>query len=92
MGNYCIIFDKVLSWDEIKWHVQEAYRQGIVNKGFTALRKFGSITIRVNSKNNKIPPPKPIYYFSNGDDAGVVKFLEFWRMCRNLGKSKGVHL
>lgn len=92
MGNYCIIFGKVLPWDEVKWHVQEAYRQGIVNKGFTALRKFGSITIRVNAKNNKIPPPKPLYYFPNGDDKGIQEFLEYWRMCRNLGKSKGVHL
>jgi hypothetical protein len=85
MGNYCIIFGKVLSWDEIKWHVQEAYRLGMVNKGFTALRKFGSITIRVNSKNNKIPPPKPIYYFRNGDNRGIAAFIKHWKMCRDLG-------
>lgn len=86
LGNYCIIFGKVLSWDEVKWHVHEAYRLGMVNKGFTALRKFGSITIRVNSKNNKIPPPRPISYFSNGDDTGVLEFIDHWVMCRKMGR------
>lgn len=85
LGNYCIIFGKVLSWDEIKWHVQEVYRLGMVNKGFTALRKFGSITIRVNAKNDKIPPPMPIYYFRNGDRRGVMAFTRHWVMCRKEG-------
>jgi hypothetical protein len=86
MGNYCIIFGKVLPWDEIKWHVQEAYKLGIINKGFTALRKFGSITIRVNAKNNKIPPPKPLYYFRNGDNRGITAFVKHWKMCKRMGK------
>ena len=75
-----------MPWDEIKWHVQEAYRQGIVNKSFTALRKLGSITIKVNSKSNKIPPPKPLYYFRNGDRRGITAFIKHWKICRNLGK------
>ena len=86
LGNYCIIFGKVLSWDEMKWHVQEAHRQGMVNKGFTALRQFGFITIRVNAKNNKIPPPKPVYYFRNGDNRGIAAFIKHWEMCRSMGK------
>jgi len=86
MGNYCIIFGKILPWDEIKWHVKEAYRLEMVNKGFAALREFGSITIRVNSKNNKIPPPKPLYYFRNGDSRGITAFTKHWKMCRNMGK------
>lgn len=86
LGNYCIIFGKPISWDEIQWHVQEAYRLGIVNKSFTALRQFGSITIRVNSKNDKIPPPKPIFYFRNGDNRGVMAFTKHWVMCRKLGR------
>jgi len=86
LGNFCIIFGKGLPWDEIKWHVKEAYRQGIVNKGFTALREFGSITIRVNAKNSKIPPPRPVCYFSNGDDTGVMEFIGHWVMCRKMGK------
>ena len=68
------------------WHVQEAYKQGMVNKGFTALRQFGFITIRVNAKNNKIPHPNPICYFSNGDDTGVMEFIDHWIMCRNMGR------
>jgi hypothetical protein len=85
LGNYCSIFGKPLSWDEIRWHVLEAYRLGMVNKGFAVIRKFGSITIRVNSKNNKIPPPKPIYYYRNGDNRGVMDFTKHWVMCRKLG-------
>jgi hypothetical protein len=86
LGNYCIIFGKVLPWEEVKWHVQETYRLGMVNKGFIIIRKFGSITIRVNSKNNKIPPPRPICYFSNGDDTGIMKFIDHWVMCRKMGR------
>jgi hypothetical protein len=88
LANYCVIFGKILSWDEIKWHVQEAYRLGMVNKGFVIIRKFGSITIRVNSKNDKIPPPMPIAYFSNGGKKarkGVIAFIRHWVMCRELG-------
>ncbi len=67
----CIVFGRVpLAFDEIEWHVKEAFRLGMVNKGFAALRKFGFITIRVNSKNSKIPPPKPLFYFNNGEDTG----------------------
>jgi hypothetical protein len=87
--NACIIFGKDLVWDEIQWHVGECYRLGIVNKGFTALRKFGSITIRVNAKNDKIPPPMPISYFSNGGKEarkGVMAFTRHWVMCRKMGR------
>jgi len=86
--NYCIVFGKPLSWDEIKWHVQEAYKLGIVNKSFTALRQFGSITIRVNAKNDSIPFPKLVTYFDNGDDIGIMSFLRFWVNCRKLGKNE----
>jgi hypothetical protein len=86
LGNYCIIFGKVLSWDEIKWHVQEAYKSGVVNKSFKKLREFGFITIRVNSKNSKIPPPKPLFYFRNGDNRGITAFVNHWKMCKNMGK------
>jgi len=91
LGNYCVIFGKKISWDEIKWHVKEIYRLGLVNKGFTALREFGSITIRVNAKNDKIPPPRPVFYFSNGDDTGVMEFIDYWVMCRKMGRSEYEH-
>jgi len=86
LGNYCIIFGKVLPWDEIKWHIQEAFRLGMIDKKFKRIREFGTITIRVNSKNSRIPPPRPLYYFRNGDDTGIRKFVNHWKMCRKMGK------
>lgn len=89
LDNYCIVFGKRLTWEEIQWHIDECYRLGIINKGFRALRKFGSITIRVNAKNDKIPPPAIVRYFSNGDGKkdreGVIRFLEHWIRCKNEG-------
>jgi hypothetical protein len=85
LTNCCVIFGMKLSWDEIKWHVQNAYRLGMVNRGFLAMRYFGSITIRVNAKNKKAPRPTLIAYFDNGDDTGVMEFLDHWAMCRNMG-------
>jgi hypothetical protein len=86
LGNYCIIFGKVLSWEEIQWHITECRRLGIIERAFANLREFGFITIRVNSKNNKIPPPKPLYYFRNGDNRGITAFTKHWKMCRKMGK------
>jgi len=85
LGNYAIIFGKILRWEEIRWHIAECYRLGMINKAFTALREFGSITIRVNAKNNRIPAPEIVYYFPNGDDKGVKGFLDHWKMCKDLG-------
>lgn len=56
--NYCIIFGKVLDWEEIRWHINECLRLGMINRAFAVLRDFGSITIRVNPKNRRIPYPK----------------------------------
>jgi hypothetical protein len=85
LGNYAIVYGKRKCWDAIKWLVGEAYRLGIVNKAFARIRQVGSITIRVNAKNEKIPPPKPIAYFDNGDDTGIMEFLDHWIMCRKMG-------
>lgn len=85
LTNCCIIFGMKLSWDEIRWHVQETYRLGMVNRGFLALRNYGSITIRVNAKNKKTPHPRLVYYFPNKDDTGVFEFIDFWVMCRKEG-------
>lgn len=85
LDNYCIIFGKILHWKEIRWHVREAYRLGMIDKGFLIIRKFGSITERVNAKNNASPYPKPIHYFPNGDNEGIKRYLEFWNLCKTLG-------
>jgi hypothetical protein len=85
LTNYCIIFGRRLSWDSIKWLVGEAYRLRMVNKSFANIRQVGSITIRVNAKNKTIPAPRPISYFDNGDDTGIMEFLDHWVMCRKMG-------
>lgn len=89
LNNYCIIFGRRITWEEAKWHIDECYRLGIIDRGFHKLRKFGSITIRVNAKNNKIPKPAIVRYFSNGhrkkDREGVKRFLEHRKRCKNVG-------
>jgi hypothetical protein len=86
LNRYSAIFGKPIHWSEIQWHVKEAYELGMVEKGFLALRQFGSITIRTSAKNPEIPAPKIVDYFPNGDRRGVMGFLRHWVMCRNLGE------
>jgi len=88
LKNFCIIFGKIMSWEEVKWHIQEAYRLGMVHRNFLIMRKIDKITIRVNSKNGKKPAPKIIHYFSNGDRRGAMGFLRHWKMCKSLGRNK----
>lgn len=89
INNYAVVFGKRLTWEEIKWHIDECFRLGMINRGFRKLRKFGFITIRVNAKNNKIPHPDVVRYVSNGgkksDREGVKRFLEHWKRCKSLG-------
>jgi hypothetical protein len=86
LKNFSIIFGKHLNFREIKWHIQEALRLELIDEAFAKIREFGSITIRVTAKNDSIPPPKIFRYFSNGDDTGIMEFLEFWAMCRKMGR------
>lgn len=86
LKKYAAIFGKPLSWDEISWHVKESRRLGMVERAFLNLRKFGYITIRVNAKNDKTPPPKVVAFYRLGDISGIVTFLEFRKTCRDLGK------
>jgi len=91
LGNFCVVFGRILQWSEIRWHVLEAFRLGMVDKGFVVIRKFQSITIRVSAKNNKVPYPKFVAYFDDGDSRiglGIKKFLKYWAMCRGLGFKK----
>ncbi len=86
LGNYCIIFGKPLDWKEIQWHINETKRLGIINRSFAKLREFGSITIRVNAKNNEIPPPEIIKFYYNGDMNGIVRFISHRNLVRDLGR------
>lgn len=87
LGNFAVIFGRRISWDEIKWHVLNAYQLGLINKGFLILRKFGSTTIRVNAKNEEIPPLEPICYISSDKKGreGTYRFVRYWIKNRNLG-------
>ena len=65
LKSFCVIFGKCpLDWEEIKWHLTEARRLGMIQRSFLALRKFGYITIRVNAKNNRISYPKKVITFT----------------------------
>lgn len=86
LNRYSIIFGKIIGWEEIRWHIREAYRLGMVKRDFLALREFGSITIRVSAKNDEIPYPKIVSYFRNGDRKGVMRFLRHWVMCKTMGR------
>jgi hypothetical protein len=86
LANYCIIFGKYpMSWKEISWHIKEARRLGMIEKAFTAIRKFGYTTIRVNDKNKKIPHPTIVSYCGEGDNTGCMKYLRFWTNNRTVG-------
>jgi hypothetical protein len=88
LGNFCIIFGRILPWEETKWHIKEAYRLGMVKKNFLVMREIDLITIRVNAKNSEIPHPEVVYYLQKRTVKGVYKFLEYWIWHRNLGLKK----
>jgi len=85
LGNYCVIFGKPLSWEEILFHVEQCLRLGIVNRQFANMRSLGAITIRVNAKNSRTPAPLPVFYYKNGDRRGIGNFTRYWRQFRAEG-------
>lgn len=85
LGKYCIIFGRPICWEEIRWHIKEARRLGMIERAFTKLREFGYITIRVNSKNDRTPPPKIVKFFANGDMRGIRDYVQFLNRYRSLG-------
>lgn len=89
LGKYCIIFGNPLRWREIQWHITETRRLGIIERAFTKLRQFGCITIRVNVKNKKTPPPKIIKFYANGDMRGIRDYVQFSNRFRTLGFFEG---
>jgi len=86
-GNYCVIFGKHLKWEEIVWHIEECRGMGIINEDFARIRMFGSITIRVNPKNDKKPALKVIHSNYGEDDEAIESFLEYYEMNKDLGTS-----
>ncbi len=86
LNKYAAVFGRTLRWEEIMWHLTECRRLGMIERSFLKLRKFGFITIRVNAKNDKTPPPKVVALYNLGDMSGIVEFEEFRKYCKNLGK------
>jgi len=87
LGNYAIIFGKPIMWSEVQWHIKEVLRLGAINRAFAKLRDFGTITIRVNFKNKKIPPPEVIRFCNNGEMTGIVAYIKHKNTCEGLGES-----
>lgn len=85
LGKFCIIFGKYIHWTEIQWHITEARRLGMIERAFTLLRSFGSITIRVNAKNEKTPAPKIVKFFPNGDMRAIRDYVRFWNRYKTMG-------
>lgn len=89
LGNYCVIFGRIISWEECKWHLEEALRLVMVDKDYVDIMcKSGCMTIRVNTKNSKKHSPTLIDYFHNGDSTGITAFINHWKMCRDLGNKE----
>jgi len=91
LNSYCTVFGKtgLDFYRDVIPHVERAYREKMVSKQFLEMRgKCGSTTIRVNRKNDEKPHPKYVYYFPNGDNRGVMRFLRLWAICKNLGEIK----
>jgi len=84
-NNYLAVFGKRISQQENRIHIENAYQDGIVNKGFRDMRFYGLITERVNRKNYAISPPKIRRYIPNGDNEGCMKYLEWWKWNKNVG-------
>lgn len=89
LASFAAIFGKCpLGWEEIRWHVTEARRLGMIERSFLALRKFGYVTIRANPKNKRTPRPKIVAYYRNGDKTGIFRYLGFYVMCKELGRKE----
>lgn len=91
LGNYCIIFGRILSWQKTKWHISEAYRLDMIHRNFLVMREIDKITIGVNPKNDQTPAPKHIHSFRNGDDRGTRRFLRWWKMNKEMGTKEDYH-
>jgi hypothetical protein len=90
LENFAVVFGKRISREEKIWHINECYILKIINKEFAETRDFPSTSMRANAKNSRKSHPEILYFFENGDDFGVRKYLEFWNICKDLGSAKSV--
>ena len=85
LGKYCVVFGKPISWEEIRWHIKEARRLGMIERTVVIMTRFGNITERANAKNDKTPPPKIVKFFANGDMRGIRDYVSFLNRNKDLG-------
>jgi len=91
LGNFTAIFGKPIEWQEILWHVEQAYKARVVSKQFLLARiRDGTTTERVNRKNLKKSYPTAYRFIRNGDNAGCKEYVEFWANNRKIGMEKGL--
>lgn len=90
--NFCIVFGQLLPWQEIVIHVENAYKEGIVNKIFRDMRYYlGHTTERVNRKNRRISHPKYFKYIwkeTNGNHEGCFEYLRMWKYNKEVGEQQ----
>ena len=85
LGKYCVVFGKPISWEEIRWHIKEARRLGMIERTVVIMTRFGNITERANAKNDKTPPPKIVKFYANGDMRGIRDYVSFLNRNKDLG-------
>jgi hypothetical protein len=82
-GRYAVVFGAPLYKTEIKWHVKEAKRLGMVDNQFLKMRdSCGWINIRTSKKGKK-RFPRLVKFFSNGDMRGVLAYYRFLNNTKN---------
>lgn len=85
LGKYCVVFGKYLGWEEIRWHILEARRLGMIERTVVIMTQFGDITERANAKNKDTPPPRLIKFFANGDMHGIRDYVSYLNRNKDLG-------
>jgi hypothetical protein len=87
LGNYAIVFGKPITWEEIKWHIVNGVKLGLLERANLYVLKWGYITSRQNPKNREIPAPKVLKFFSNshGDMRGIVSYIQHWNLVKDFG-------
>ena len=87
LGKYCAVFGKYIGWEEIRWHIKEARRLGMIERTVVIMTRFGDITERANAKNKDTPPPRLIKFFPNnhGDMHGIRDYVSYWNLSKDLG-------
>ena len=83
--SFSVIFGTHIPWQENMQHIDDAFKDKMVDKKFRKMRFQGFITERVNRKTHTISHPKIFKYISNGSHKGCFDYLKWWVYYRKLG-------